>query len=110
MIPQTSHAELISQVFPMQRPSTLAATARIGARRYQRERDLPGAVPGLMAGSPVAILPRLVAEERRCEEARRERSAGYRPGLHVQILSALLAEAAGVQAKASGSDPLRSAT
>lgn len=85
--------DLIGQIFPMNRPRILADTARFGARRYRRGRDLPGAVPGLLAGATEAILPRLVDEERRCEEARIGGSAAYRPGLHVQILSALLAEA-----------------
>ena len=102
--------DLIGRTFPMNRPRLLADTARIGARRYQRRRDLPGAVPGLLASAAEAILPRLVDEERRCEEARLDRSAAYRPALHVQILSALLAEAAAAQAKASGSEALRSAT
>jgi hypothetical protein len=104
-----TNIDLIGQTFPMNRPGILASTARIGARRYQRTRDLPGAVPGLLAGAAEAILPRLVDEERRCEEARRCRSAAYRPAQHVQILSALLAEAAAHQAKASGSEALRSA-
>ena len=102
--------DLICLVFPMNRPRILAETARLGARRYRRSRDLPGAVPGLLAGAAEAIVPRLVDEERRCEEARLGRSAAYRPALHVQVLSALLAEAAALQAKASGSEDLRSAT
>ena len=105
-----THNDLIQNVFPMSRPRILAETAHFGARRYQRRRDLPGAVPGLLAGRPDAILPRLVDEERRCEAARVGRSAAYRPALHVQILSALLAEASARQAKASGSEALRSAT
>lgn len=98
------------RLFPMQRPRTLALSARIGARRYRRDRDLPGAVPGLLAGETDAILPRLAHEERRCERARLDRSPEYRAGQHVQILSALLAEAAAAQAKASGSEVLRRAT
>jgi hypothetical protein len=105
-----THNDLIARTFPMNRPRILAETARIGACRYRRRRDLPGAVPGLLGGSAEAILPRLVSEERRLEEARIGRSAAYRPALHVQILSALLAEAGATQAKASGSDALRSAT
>ena len=60
-------------------------------------------------GIAQAILPRLAAAEERCEEERRAKSAGYRPALHVQILSALLAETRVLQTKASGSDALRSA-
>lgn len=104
-----TNTDLIGQIFPMNRPRILGETAQLGARRYQRRRDLPGAVPGLLAGAAEAILPRLADEERRCEEARLGRSAAYRPALHVQILSALLAEAAALQAKASGSEAFRSA-
>jgi Family of unknown function (DUF6477) len=104
-----TQSDLIGQIFPLNRPRILADTAQIGARRYRRGRDLPSAVPGLLAGAADAILPRLADEERRCEEARRCRSAAYRPGQHVQILSALLAEAAVTQANASGSEALRSA-
>jgi hypothetical protein len=105
-----THNDVIRKVFPMSRPRILAESARFGARRYRRGRDLPGAVPGLLASGASAILPRLIDEERRCEEARVSRSAAYRPALHVQILSALLAEASALQAKASGSEALRSAT
>ena len=110
MTPQTTHGDPLGTAFPLRRPLTLARGASIGASRYRRSRDLPGAVPGLLSGEAEAILPRLIVEERRCEEARRRRSAGYRPAQHVQILSALLAEAAARQAKASGSDALRRAT
>ena len=103
------HAILIKEAFPMSRPRLLIKTARIGARIYRRERDLLGAVPGLLTGSPARILPSLIAAEQKCESDRRAKSAAYRPARHVQILSALLAESAGAQAKASGSAALRSA-
>lgn len=97
MLQDKTQNTLIGATFPMRRPKTLATCAQIGAQRYRRQRDLPNAVPGLLAGEARAILPRLVAEERRCEEARLARTAGYRPAEHVQILSALLAEAAAIQ-------------
>jgi hypothetical protein len=78
----------------MSRPKILVTTAQYGARRYRRSRDLPGAVPGLLAKSEAMILPELTAAEQKCESERRARSAAYRPALHVQILAALLAEAA----------------
>jgi hypothetical protein len=97
---------------PLFRPKLLIETARIGARLYRRDRDLSAAVPGLVAAAPGNIVARLSAAERRCEDMRLDRSPAYRPGRHVQILSALIAEAArgAAQAKASGSDALRSAT
>ena len=104
-----THATLIKETFPMSRPKILIRTARMAARLYRRDRDLPGAVPGLLAEAPAQILPRLVEEEERCETARRARAAGYRPARHVQILAALLAETAAGQVKASGSAALRSA-
>ena len=91
------------------RPKLLIETARIGARMYQRKRDLTAALAEGGA-APVldgAILARLSAAERDCEEMRRMRSPAYRPGRHVQVLSALLAEAGAGQAKASGSEALR---
>ena len=93
----------------MIRPRLLVQTAKIGARLYKRERDLPGAVPGLLAQPEHRIMPRLIEAELKCEQDRRLRAAQYRPARHLQILSALLAEAL-VQAKASGSAALRSTT
>ncbi len=107
------HSCLSSAAMPLIRPKLLIETARIGARLYRRERDLPGAIPGLSAKARGEIVTRLRDAEWQCEELRRRRSPAYRPGKHVQILSALIAEAdqgadrvAG-QTKASGSDALR---
>jgi hypothetical protein len=98
---------------PLIRPKLLIETARIGARSYQRERDLPGAVAGLAGRAAKQILARLSEAERNCEDLRRARSPAYRPGKHVQILSALIAESGRdgeqtpVQPNASGSAALR---
>ena len=101
----------LGEEFSMSRPKILVTTARIGAARYRRERDLPGAIAGLLSRPTGEILPRLKEAEQQCEEDRRARSAAYRPGKHVQILAALFAEAArAAQPKASGSEALRSAT
>ena len=97
-------ADLIEETFPMSRPKILVTTARRGAQRYRRQRDLPGAVPGLLAQPDAAILPKLVEAEARCEEARRTGSVAY------QVLAALLAETRMAQENASGSAALRSAT
>ena len=106
---------------PQIRPKLLIETARIGARLYDRARDLPGAIPGsnfgLSANAGAKIVARLSEAERNCEALRRQRSPAYRHGKHVQILSALMAEADQAandgsarladQTKASGSDALR---
>ena len=99
----------LEETYPMSRPKLLVHTARIGAKHYRRERDLPGAIPGLLAQENPQILPRLAEAEAQCERDRRAKSAAYRPGRHVQILAALLAETVAAQAKASGSEALRSA-
>lgn len=106
------HAMQEEERTPMSRPKILVTTAQYGAARYRRERDLPGAVAGLLARPEAEIVPRLRQAEEECEAARRARSAGYRPGRHVQVLAALLAETGAVaaQANASGSEALRSAT
>lgn len=78
----------------MSRPTILVNTAKIGARHYRRSRDLPGAIPGLLGQADSSIVPRLMEAEAKCEEARRAKSAGYRPAKHVQVLAALLAETA----------------
>jgi hypothetical protein len=110
---------------PLIRPKLLIDTARIGARMYDRERDLAAAISGLNLGLAFGAQPRIVARlseaERDYEVLRRARSPAYRSGKHVQILSALIAEAdraagnrpalsrshSSDQTNASGSDALR---
>ncbi len=89
-----SNADLLEETFPMSRPKILVTSAQFGAKRYRRDRDLPGAVPGLLSKTEERILPELVEAEERCEVDRLAQSAAYRPSRHVQILAALLAESA----------------
>ncbi|MEM0990103.1 MAG: DUF6477 family protein [Pseudomonadota bacterium] len=76
------------------RPRLLIDTARWAAGRYRRVRDLPGAVAGLLSQPESQILPRLAEVEARCEFERTSKPECYRPGRHVQVLAALLAETA----------------
>ena len=87
------HSLLARQAAPLFRPMLLIDTARIGAQRYRRKRDLAVAVPGLAAAAAARIVARLTEAEQLCEALRRWRSPAYRPGQHVQVLSALIAEA-----------------
>lgn len=123
-------ANLPNPATPLFRPKLLVETARIGARHYQRDRDLSGAMPGVdsrrLALSGGHLLAQLGEAEWSCEMLRREGSPAYRSGHHVQVLSALIAEAGQrknheslqtpprnqrrqgrPQTKASGSDILR---
>ena len=103
------HDRLANTAVTLIRPKLLIETARIGARLYRRERDLGSVIPGFTGGSAATIIARLSEAERLCEEQRQARLPAYRPAIHVQALSALLAEAAraAAQANASGSDSLR---
>ena len=105
------HFCVSSAAMPLIRPKLLIETARIGAGLYRRERDLAGALPGISTAARGRIVTRLRDAEWHCEELRRGHSPAYRPGRHVQILSALIAEAdqGARQTKASGSEALRSA-
>ena len=97
-IEMAQNAVLLLENLTMSRPKILVRTATIGARFYRRSRDLPGAVPGLIGQPAGSIVSRLVEAEAQCEEDRRARSVTYRPGKHVQVLAALLAETAPVPA------------
>ncbi len=108
----------------MMRPALMVRAAAIAARHYRRERDLAAAVPGLLAEPERALLPRLAHEEAALETRRRAGRAGYRPGRHLAVLAAFVAEcraagidpadavlaADGAQANASASRSFRSAT
>ena len=97
--------DIASAAAPLFRPSLLIETARMGARHYLRERHLGASLSAAPKGQIVA---RLIESERQCETLRRIRSPAYRPGRHVQMLAALIAETG--QTKASGSEALRLAT
>lgn len=102
------HLTVAGGTLPLFRPKLLIETAKIGARLYRRERDLGAALPAGAGGGQPRLVARLIESEEQCEALRRARSPAYRPGRHVQVLAALIAEAG--QTKASGSDALRSAT
>ena len=87
----------------VKRPRILARAARAGARLYERERDLRRILPGLVGKlRPGEIVSRLTAEEEACEEARRRRAATYSVERHVQLLTALVAEASGARRTLAG--------
>lgn len=83
----------------LRRPRLLSRAAREGARIYKRERDLQNALPG--AAGPRRgrdIVSRLLSIEAQIEADRRAHAAGYSPTRHVQVLSALVAEALALRA------------
>ena len=52
----------------MSRPKLLVTTAKMGAKKYHRTRDLPGAIPGLLSQPAEQILPKLAAAEEKIVE------------------------------------------
>ena len=104
----TTCVELIETAFPIRRPRILVTSARLSARRYDHQPDLPTAALGPPPQSAVKILAGLIEAEARWEDERCAKSARYRPSKHVEALAAVIAETR-AQLKASGSAALRSA-
>jgi hypothetical protein len=77
----------------LRRPNLLIRAARIGQTSYRRDRDLKrvlatGRTPGLSAG-----LGALLSLERDLEEGRVDGNTTYSISKHVEVLTALIAEA-----------------
>lgn len=77
----------------MRRPRLLIRAARIGAKSYNRNKDLKRITHGDDLPSPDRALRRLMNIEAEMERARREREAAYSVTRHVDVLIALMAEA-----------------
>lgn len=75
----------------LRRPRLLVNAARHGIASYRRERDLRRLLE--TAPSPEIALPRLLSEEERLEQTRRAGDATYSVMRHIEVLSALMAEA-----------------
>lgn len=75
----------------LRRPRLLLNAARHGLAGYRRDRDLKRLIED--AVSPEAAVPRLMWEEERLEETRRAGDAAYSVMRHIEVLSALIAEA-----------------
>lgn len=78
----------------LRRPRLLIRAARHGLADYRRERDLARIMAVPQAPAPERALPRLVSEEAMLEAMRQAGGTGYSLGRHVDVLIALLAEAA----------------
>ncbi len=83
------------RVGALKRPKLLSRAARAGLRLYDRDRDLARILPGDgLKKRGAEVLGRLRAMEAECEEARRSGATGYSISRHVELLTALVAEAA----------------
>jgi len=89
--------------FPLIRPRLLARAAMRAAIRCRLHSVNDARMPGIR-------LKALAEAEDRLEQQRLRRAPGYRASHHVLALARLIAAARQDQAKASGSEALRSAT
>lgn len=77
----------------LQRPRLLVRAAKAGLAGYSRKRDLRRVLKCEELPLPGAALSRLVAEEARHDQSRREGAANYDVQRHVLLLIALISEA-----------------
>lgn len=77
----------------LRRPRLLVRAAKAGLGAYNRKRDLRRALKCEETPAPGTALPRLIAEEERLDQARRESAADYDVQQHLLLLIALIAEA-----------------
>lgn len=89
--------DLLSVFENLRRPKTLILAARIGSSEYRREKDLKRLLRLNASPTPGSGLSRLMALEQDLEATRKNGDATYRITKHVEILAALLAEAALLQ-------------
>ncbi len=84
--------DLQTRVAALRRPRLLVRAARIGARDYDRDRDLTRLIGRATAPSPEAAVRWLIDTERHLEEQRRAGAAAYSVLRHVEILISLMSE------------------
>lgn len=78
----------------LRRPKLLVRAARAGLPGWRRQRDLQKLLKSDELPPTGKVLPRLYAEERRLDLARRENDAEYDLHRHIMVLIAILAETA----------------
>ncbi len=86
-------SDLVSFFKALRRPRLLIRAARIGATEYRRDRDLRRLLRASRLPGPAAGMRRLLALEADFEAVRRAKDTTYSISRHVEILSALIAEA-----------------
>lgn len=76
----------------VRRPRLLVEAARAGLPNYRRKRDLRRILRGEEIPQPGGALRRLLAEEDRLDQSRREAETDYDVERHVLLLIAIMAE------------------
>ncbi len=87
-------ADPLSVIAALRRPRLLIRAARAGLGDYDRTRDLRRLVRTTEVPGPDAALRRLLDEEGRLEATRQAGDASYSMTRHVDVMIAVMAEAA----------------
>lgn len=77
----------------LKRPKILVRAARLGLEEYNRDRELRRITKTTRNACPQAVFDRLLAHENYLEDARCNGDASYSIQRHIQVLTAVLAEA-----------------
>ncbi|MCB2136090.1 MAG: hypothetical protein KDE08_09135 [Rhodobacteraceae bacterium] len=86
--------DIVTKLSALNRPGILVRAAREGVIGYSRGRDLRRLMRAATPPSPEHALGELLEQEERVEEDRRSGNANYSVTRHIDILIAVLAEAA----------------
>lgn len=86
--------DLIATIAALRRPGLLIRTAKNGLTDYNRTRDLRRLCATADTPAPEAAIRRLLQEEDRIETSRRSGDASYSMSRHIELLIAMMCEAA----------------
>lgn len=86
-------ANITEALTALRRPKLLIQAARLGLDSYNRSRMLARLLPSGMSPAPGDALQSLMEVEAALDADRRNGAASYSIGRHIELLSALMAEA-----------------
>ena len=90
--------DIQSQIRQLNRPGLLVRAARFGLDGYRRDRDLARLLPDMHDPCTGAALVALMEEERMQNDSRMARDAHYALVRHIDLLTAIMAEARDLEA------------
>ncbi|MGX9354285.1 DUF6477 family protein [Roseobacteraceae bacterium S113] len=86
--------DIIAMLQDLRRPRLLIQAARIGSHQYERDVHLPRLLGYGAKAKGAEALMHLIEMEQGVDEQRRENNAAYSIAKHVDILAAMMGEAA----------------
>lgn len=93
----SAKSDLLAAITSLRRPRLLIRAARAGLGDYDRIRDLRRLVRTASTPGPDAALRQLLEEEHRLESIRQTGDASYSMTRHVEVMIAMMAEAAALR-------------